>query len=234
MRTFNFFDEFWVPLDVFEFKYSYLLSNYGRLIRLSYLKKDGNYIYSKLIAPRIDRYICYDFSMLKGRRKRIFAHRLVALQFIDNPHNKPCVNHIDGNKLNNHFTNLEWCTFEENNRHAILNGLNNCNSKLPYKDREFIINNINNIGYVEIMNRYSISYKYLYNILSSYKKANKSFTFPKMKSAENSKTMKKVINEITGEITNTKEICEKLGFNRKYLRKMLSGEKRNKTPYRYL
>lgn len=48
------------------------------------------------------------------KRKTFYIHRLVANNFIDNPLEKPCVNHIDENKTNNHRSNLEWCTYEEN------------------------------------------------------------------------------------------------------------------------
>lgn len=62
-----------------------------------------------------------------GKQKAMGVHRIVALTFIPNPENKSQVNHIDGDKSNNHVDNLEWVTAAENNEHAWQNSLN-CNA----------------------------------------------------------------------------------------------------------
>ena len=58
-------------------------------------------------------------------RRYLRAHRLVAKYFVKNP--KPneydMVNHIDGDKMNNHYENLEWCNISINTQHAYDNGL---------------------------------------------------------------------------------------------------------------
>ena len=58
-----------------------------------------------------------------GQRKTYAVHRLVATVYIPNPENLPQVNHIDGNKQNNHASNLEWCTNLINMQHSWKNGL---------------------------------------------------------------------------------------------------------------
>ena len=74
-------------------------------------------------------------TKLDGKIKTLKLHRLIAETFLKPPSEDltllcskthwgvVCVNHIDGNKLNNNVNNLEWCTQEYNNRHANISNL---------------------------------------------------------------------------------------------------------------
>ena len=78
----------------------------------------------KKLKPRIshDGYVWYNLCK-EGKQKTCRANRLVAETFIPNPDNKPTVNHIDGNKLKNSVSNLEWATRKEKMQHAYKLGL---------------------------------------------------------------------------------------------------------------
>ena len=51
----------------------------------------------------------------KGSKRIKTVHRIVALAFLPNPNNYPCINHKDENRANNNVDNLEWCTYKHNN-----------------------------------------------------------------------------------------------------------------------
>lgn len=84
----------------------------------------------------------------KEKKITFRVHKAVAETFIDNPNNFPIVNHKDGNKLNNHVDNLEWCTYSKNTKHAYDNNLkvakygkDNYNSKLNEESVRYIREN---------------------------------------------------------------------------------------------
>lgn len=119
--------------DIIHFENTYQISNYGNvrnkktglLLKPSYNKKGYQYVY-----------LTYSHT---GRVKW-YIHRLVGFHFIDNPFNKPQINHKDGNPSNNKVENLEWVTNEENQKHAILNNLHYQGES--HKDSKFKEDNI--------------------------------------------------------------------------------------------
>lgn len=62
-------------------------------------------------------------SIRLGSKYRDSVHRLVAEVYCDGYNPMYDVNHIDGNKLNNHYSNLEWVTRSQNCQHSYDNGL---------------------------------------------------------------------------------------------------------------
>lgn len=67
-------------------------------------------------------YLCCGMSV-SGKFRMMKAHRVIALTWVDNPDNKPTVNHKNGIKTDNRAINLEWLTLSENHQHAWNTGL---------------------------------------------------------------------------------------------------------------
>jgi hypothetical protein len=115
--------------DLKEFEDGYQISNFGfirskeRIIDYGWKKSKRK---SKILKTRAGK-LGYPYTIisLNNNRKTVKIHRLVAIHFIENLENKPQVNHIDGNKQNNHYSNLEWVTSKENVAHAYKTGLSN-------------------------------------------------------------------------------------------------------------
>lgn len=71
-----------------------------------------------------------------NKPETFYVHRLVAQAFVSNPLGLPEVNHKDGNKLNNHYSNLEWVDSVGNSQHAVQTGLRTYTNRLT--KQEFI------------------------------------------------------------------------------------------------
>lgn len=111
-----------------------------------------NVVTGNILKQRIGNTGYYQVSIRPGGRNCkpycLKIHKLLAEAFIDNPDNKPHINHIDGNKTNNDLKNLEWVTHKENMQHArdmklmkFFDGEDNGKAKLSEEDVEYIRKN---------------------------------------------------------------------------------------------
>ena len=113
-----------------------------------YLISPDGLVYSvrnkKLLSPFVSSGYRQVELNLNGVATKHLIHRMVAEAYLPNPEGLPCVNHKDGDKLNNRADNLEWCSYSENMIHASKHGLlatigsNNPASKLKEDDVNYI------------------------------------------------------------------------------------------------
>lgn len=109
--------------NIIEYENLYKISNYGNVLSLEKKAGNGGIYKEKILKFGINsRGYLYVNLCKNAKIKKHLIHRLVGQHFIKNLYNKPCINHIDCNKQNNYYENLEWCTYKENTQHAILNG----------------------------------------------------------------------------------------------------------------
>lgn len=129
--------EIWKDVEGYEGYYQ--VSNYGRIRsterKINYVSesRNGNKFESFFTKPETitkgtDNGKGYMFVSLtkNGERKNFYVHRLVAKAFVDNPQQKPQINHKNCDKSDNKALNLEWVTLKENMQHASENGLLRC------------------------------------------------------------------------------------------------------------
>ena len=108
-------EEIW--RDIVGYEGRYQVSNMGRIRSLPVKAKTGKYKGGILVLMKDGcGYSCVNLS-----RKMYKVHRLVAMAFIPNENNYPCVNHRDENKQNNAVDNLEWCSYKYNSNYGTRN-----------------------------------------------------------------------------------------------------------------
>ena len=115
------------PVDIEGYEGIYRIFDDGKVWAYPRRCNPGMFMKTQTITKVKDRIKPYLYEHVglekSGIRKSYAISRLVATAFIPNPENKPQVNHKDGNRLNNHFSNLEWMTASENMQHSKSNGL---------------------------------------------------------------------------------------------------------------
>lgn len=117
--------ELWEYIPDYESVYG--ISSHGRVFSyprtesVASSRTGGHHRYraGKFLTPKVGNAGYSQIGLyLNGKCKRHLVHRLVAKAFIVNPDNLKEVNHIDGDKLNNHYSNLEWSTRKLNSLHS--------------------------------------------------------------------------------------------------------------------
>lgn len=110
----------------------------------------------------------YGYKVISIRRKQFRVSRLVALHFIPNERMLKEVNHKDGNKINNHVDNLEWCSREENERHCWDTGLKDYKGENHYRthltESDIRCIRLSDKPLKEIAKKYNIDYTTVSNI----------------------------------------------------------------------
>ena len=107
-----------------------------------YNNKTGKYLKGQIGK---NGYLSFSLTLPDGSKKRVYAHRLVALNYLPTPKKGNIeVDHVDGNKLNNHYSNLEWVSPKENQQRALKLELRKFNHIYCFdKDKRLVAEYIN-------------------------------------------------------------------------------------------
>lgn len=229
----------WFPLNHPELDEPYVITESGDIKILSRpsIAKYCSPTKERLLRPQKSQKGYMRTVIRAGRKYRWrYIHRLVALTFIPLVDGKNCVNHKDGNKLNNHVSNLEWCTDAENNKHASATGLFiGANGYLTKEERLFIMDNFITLGRAALAERFNKSEDYIVDVFTNRGKVNGRISLRKVGATKEYKPKaKEIINTETGEKYISKTLASVLNTTKKEVCRMLTEERKpNMSPFRY-
>lgn len=130
----------WTQIPGYEGLYE--ISDQLEIRSLDRESKSGQKLKGRVITQSLDS---HGYLIVRLNGKKHYVHRLIATIFVPNPNNYSVVNHLNGIKLDNNPSNLEWCTKADNNRHAFSTGLQKSGD-----------NHHNYLGDIEVIDRYGL------------------------------------------------------------------------------
>lgn len=168
-------NEIWRPIKGYE---QYEISNWGRIKHIKTVDSSGREAYGKIMTQQTNSVGYLEVCLYKnetGIKNHFSIHRLVALHFLEQKEDKNIVHHIDANRKNNYYKNLEWSTYKENNDYANLRhvkrggiGEENHFSKLSEQKVKEIRNKYSSEQYtqIELSRLYNVSNSAISNIVN--------------------------------------------------------------------
>lgn len=158
--------------------------------------------------------------------KTMLVHRLLAMAYIENPNNLPCVNHINGDKMDNRLINLEWVSYSENLIHAFRTGLHlpshvdseRCNLTTHTKEDAIMVCEYLQMGYtpLAIHTLFKLDYDFAQHIYhrQTWKDVSKKYNFTRVILYNKFFTMSEVdkVRELLGQKCSYREISHALNL----------------------
>lgn len=111
----------YVAKDIKGYEGIYAITNCGKVYSHSRVANNNQLFKGRWLKPTLNKDTGYLYVTLcvDNERKKIYIHKLVAQHFVDGWFEGAVVNHLDEDKLNNHWTNFEWTTNKKNTQYSL-------------------------------------------------------------------------------------------------------------------
>ena len=118
--------------DIYGYEGLYAVNENGDIYCYEKYRPKNGIVKERIMKVHVDPNTGYKKACLRKNNKKHWGsvHRIVAMAFVKNENNLPCVNHKDCDKLNNNYNNLEWCSYSHNIKHSYDNNKNYVSDRL--------------------------------------------------------------------------------------------------------